>query len=246
MSFEGKIVFITGAASGIGAEVARQLAAQGARLATCDVNDEAGQALAEELGAEHLHGSVAQFASIEHAVGQCIERLGVPDFALLNAGVMTVPTDEPFLRIEDVTLEQYHRIVSVNLGGVYHGLKLLLPRMRSTDGTITVTASMAGFGALPVDPLYASTKAALIALTRSVAAANAQGPLRINAICPGVVDTPIVPEDFKAPEFGMMPASVLAAEILDLMAGGDNGEVRVKLKDQPGFAVPPQSDSFQL
>ncbi len=268
MSVRNRIALVTGAASGIGAEVARQLSAAGARVALCDVNETAGAALAAELGGEFIACDVSRFEAVEalslpqpgeppkprkhpasrravsicsmkEAVEACIERLGVPDYAHLNAGIMTVPTNDAFLAIEAVSVEQYRRILSVNLDGVFHGVKALLPLMREKGGAITITASVAGFGSLAVDPLYSATKHALIGLGRSVAAANEGGSLRINVICPGVVDTAIVPDSFRGPEFGVMPPSMMAAEVVDLLTNGTNGEVRVKLKDRPGFAVAP-------
>ena len=110
--------------------------------------------------------------------------------------------------------------------------------MREQGGAITLTASVAGFGALPIDPLYSATKHAVIGFGRSVAAANEGGTVRINVLCPGVVDTAIVPDSFRGPEFGVMPPSMMAAEAVDLLQNGANGEVRVKLKDRPAFAVP--------
>ena len=234
-----KSALITGAATGIGAEVARQLAAQGVKVAVCDVNSQAGSLLAQDIGGIFISCDVTDYGALDGAVDQCISQLGVPDLVHLNAGVMTVANDAPFLAIEDVSLEQYRRIMSVNLDGVFHGLKSLLPRMGESGGTITVTASIAGLGPLPIDPLYATTKFALIGLVRSVAAANADGKVRVNAICPGAVDTTIVPEALRAAGVETLPTSIMAAEILDLLANGGNGEIRVKLSDAPGFIVNP-------
>jgi len=235
----GKIALVTGAATGIGAEVTRQLTGRGVRVAVCDINEAAGRALAEEVGGAFFHCDVTQLSSLTAAVNGCAAALGVPDFAHLNAGIMTVPTGEPFLAIEDVGLDAYRRIVGVNLDGVFFGLKALLPKMRAKGGAITITASIAGLGVLPVDPLYAATKYALIGFGRSVAAANAGSNLRINVICPGVVDTGIVPDAFKGPQFGVMPPSVMAAEVVDLLHNGPNGEIRVKVGHKPAFAIMP-------
>ena len=234
-----KIALVTGAASGIGAATARQLASAGIKVAACDVNAAGGAAIAKEIGGEFIPCNVTSFEDVERAVGECIERLGVPDFAHLNAGVMTVPTDAPFLAIEDVTIEQYRRIIGVNLDGVFFGLKTLLPRMREKGGAITITASIAAFGMLPIDPLYSATKHSLVGFARSVAAANEGSNMRINVICPGVVDTAIVPESFKAPQFNMITPDILAAEVVDLLQNGANGEVRVKMGDRPAFTVEP-------
>ena len=238
---ENKIALVTGASTGIGAEVSRQLAAAGAKVAVCDVNAVAGQALADEIGGLFIACDVVDYDAVAGAVAQCVETLGVPDIAHLNAGVMTVPNDAPYLAIEDVSLEQYRRITGINIDGVFHGFKALIPVMRDQGGVITVTASIAGFGEMDIDPLYGLSKAGLIGFVRGVGAANADTALRINAICPGVVDTQIVPTPFREAGIAAMPTAVMAAEILDLMAHGAAGEIRVKLsQDAPGFAVAPQ------
>lgn len=233
-----KIALITGAATGIGAQVARMLAARDIRVAICDVNVEAGQVLAKEIGGLFLPCDVTRLSSMTAAANNCVKALGVPDFVHLNAGVMTVTTGAPFLPIEAVSLDQYRRIVGVNLDGVFHGVKVLLPRMRKKGGAITITASIAGLGVLPIDPMYAATKYALIGFGRAVAAANANTNMRINVICPGVVDTGIVPDAFKGPD--IMAPETMAAEVVDLLHNGPNGEIRVRIAQRPAFAVVPQ------
>lgn len=235
-----QIALITGGATGIGAEVARQLADGGAKVAICDINAAGGEALANETGGVFIPCDVTSLASVQQAVASCIEQLGVPDFAHLNAGIMTVPTNAPYLAIEDVSEAQYRKIVGVNLDGVFHGVKALLPKMREKGGGITITASTAGLSVVPVDPMYTATKYALVGFGRAVAAANADGNIRINVICPGVTDTQIVPDDYRGPEFGVMPTSVMAAEIVDLLKHAPNGEIRVKNRVEiPAFTVEP-------
>ncbi|MBH79179.1 MAG: dehydrogenase [Gammaproteobacteria bacterium] len=234
-----EIGLVTGAASGIGAAVARQLAQGGAKVAVMDVNEQAGVEVAAEIGGEFIRCDVSDYDNFDGAIAACVERLGVPDYAHLNAGVMTVGQSEAFLPLEEVTLEQYRRIIGVNLDGVFNGLKSLLPRMRDNGGGITATASIAGLGPLPFDPLYGTTKHAVVGLVRAVAAANEGSGLRINCICPGGVDTAIIPDALKAGGFNAMTPDVMAAEVVDLLTQAPNGEVRVKLSaDQPAFAVP--------
>ncbi|MEM7002449.1 MAG: SDR family NAD(P)-dependent oxidoreductase, partial [Pseudomonadota bacterium] len=142
--------------------------------------------------------------------------------------------------IEDVSEAQYRNIVGVNLDGVFHGVKVLLPKMRVAGGAITITASIAGLSAVPVDPMYTATKYALVGFGRAVAAADQGSNVRINVICPGVTDTQIVPDDYKAAEYNMMPAEVMALEVVDLLQRGANGEIRVKMAtDQPAFVAEP-------
>lgn len=233
-----KIALVTGASTGIGAAVSTALAAQGIKVAVCDINRLDGEALAAKLGGEFIQCDVTSLASVREAVGNCVERLGVPDYVHLNAGIMTVPTGDPYIAIEDLSEAQYKKIVGVNLDGVFHGMKTVLPLMREKGGAITITASTAGLSVVPVDPMYTATKYALVGFGRAVAAANHGSNVRINVICPGVVDTAIVPDEYKKPEFGMMPAEVMAAEVVDLLMNAPNGEVRVKnAADRPGFAV---------
>ena len=235
-----QIALITGAATGIGAAVAASLARSGVKVVVCDINREDGTRLAKEIGGQFIRCDVSRLESVQAAVKGCVERFGAPDFVHLNAGIMTVPANHPFLPIEDVTELQYRKLLGVNLDGVFHGTKTVLPLMRRKGGAITLTASIAGLGMVPGDPLYTASKYAVIGFGRAVAAANEGSNVRINVICPGVVDTGIVPDQYRAPEFGMMSASVMAAEIVDLLRNGANGEVRVKSRSgSPAYAAHP-------
>jgi NAD(P)-dependent dehydrogenase (short-subunit alcohol dehydrogenase family) len=236
---QSKVALVTGAASGIGAAVARQLAGRGAKLVMLDIDVAAGEALAHSLGATFIRCDVADPAAWTEAVRSCIGNAGVPDYVHLNAGVMSVAAGEGFMRLEDLPHANYQRIVSVNLGGVVFGMQALLPHMRARHGAaITVTASMVGLVPLAVDPMYSATKHALIGLVRSVAAGMENAPLRVNAICPGGVDTAIVPVALRAAGMDLMPVELLATEVLDLLEHGASGEVRVRLGvDNPAFAV---------
>lgn len=234
------VALVTGAASGIGSAVAKSLSAAGMRVAVCDVQEAAGQAVAEQVGGKFFYCDVSRLDSVAEAVAGCERDLGAPLYAHLNAGIMTVPTNAPYLAVEQISEEQYRRLFGVNLDGVFHGLKALIPGIRERQGAITLTASTAGLTLVPVDPLYTASKYAVIGLGRAVAAANEGSGLRVNVICPGVVDTAIVPDDFRDPKFGIMPAEALAAEVLDLLKNGRNGEVRVKARsDIAAFSAEP-------
>ncbi len=233
------IAIVTGAAGGIGAEVARQLAAAGVRVAVFDVDREAGARQAAAIGGIFAHCDVADPDSWTKALDACVQSLGVPDYVHLNAGVMSVGAAESFLPIEQLPLARYRRIVGVNLDGVVFGLQALLPQMRARGGAITVTASIAGLIGLPIDPMYSATKHALIGLVRSVAAAMPDAAMRLNAICPGGVDTAIVPDALRAGDMALMRPAELAAEVVDLLRAGAHGEIRVKLASGlPAFVMP--------
>ncbi len=236
---KGKVALVTGGASGIGAEVCRKLAAAGARVALLDVDEGRGGALADAIGARFIRCNVADPDDWRAAVAACMEQLGVPDYAHLNAGVMSVGAEQPFVAIDELPLASYRRIVGVNLDGVVFGLQALMPRMRSRGGAITVTASLVGLVPLPIDPMYSATKHALVGLVRSVAAAAPESELRINAICPGGVDTPIVPGALRSGGMAMMPVSILADEVLDLLERGATGEIRLRVDAaEPAQVVP--------
>ena len=237
---EMTIALVTGGATGIGAAVCRQLAAKGTTVAICDVNSDTGEALADELGGLFVHCDVSDLQAVEAAFKACEQKLGTPTYVHLNAGIMTVPTNAPYLAIEDVSEAQYRKIVGINLDGIFHGMKTALPMMRAGGGAITITASTAGLSVVPVDPLYTATKYALIGFGRAVSAANEGSNIRINVICPGVTDTQIVPDDYRKPEYNVMPTEVMAAEIVDLLLNGANGEIRVKTAaEKPAFTAEP-------
>ena len=233
-----KIALVTGGATGIGAAVCTELANQDINVAIFDINQTDGKELAKKIGGEFIKCDVTSLPSVQEAVSVCTEKLGVPDYAHLNAGIMTVPTGDPFLAIEDVTEKQYLKIIGVNLNGIFYGMKTLLPLIRVKGGAITITASTAGLGVVPVDPMYTATKYALIGFGRAVAAANEGSNVRINVICPGVTNTQIVPEEYRSPAFNVMPVKVMATEIVDLLLNGPNGEIRVKNgTDTPAFSI---------
>jgi len=194
----GQVVLVTGAANGIGAAVARGLAESGARPVLLDLDAERGAALAAELDALFVRADVSRRADWQAALARCIDTVGEPAYAHLNAGVMSVAPDAPLEPFEALAESNARRIIDVNLWGVVHGFQCLLPVMRARPGAICVTASLVGLVPLAVDPLYAATKHALVGLVRSLAATEPDGPLRINAICPGGVDTAIVPAALRA------------------------------------------------
>lgn len=234
---ENSVFFILGGAAGIGAETVRQAANAGAKVAICDINEEAGDRLAAETGGIFIPCNAASEESVERAICRCVAELGTPAYAHLNSGVMSLPSDAPFTPFEKAPVDAYRRVMSVNVDGVFYGLRHLIPLMRKGGGAITVTASRAGLVATPFDPIYAASKAAVLQLVRSVAAANASTALRINAICPGTVDTAMLSDLVRQAKMPLMPPYAIAEEVIDLLMDGANGEVRAKIEGRDAFIV---------
>ncbi len=232
-SFDQKTVLVTGAASGIGRSVARMVGEQGGKAMLADVSD-AGEAVAEETGGMFYRLDVAD----EAAWQELAKEIGTPDYIHLNAGIMVQPPGKPLAEsnVLTVPLENYRRLMAVNVDGVLLGIRTFVPEMMGGNGAICVTASVAGLTGLNIDPAYAMTKHAVVGLVRSLCLAWQQESLRINAICPGGVDTGIVPDDF--PRDGFMHPDVMAAEAIDLLLDGGQGEVRVKrAQDEPAIVI---------
>jgi len=186
---EPTVCLIAGGATGIGAEISRLMANAGHRIAILDINQNDGEPLAADLGGHFFHTDVRKEESFAQAASDCIAQVGVPTYVSLNFGVMTAASDSPFMPLENVDTAAYRRVMSVNVDGVFFALRHLIPIMRKSGGAITVTASRAALVPTAADVIYAASKASVLHMTRSAAAGQRDGRLRINALCPGTVDT---------------------------------------------------------
>lgn len=193
MSFEERVALITGGANGIGRATGARLAGLGARVVLADIETEAGQTAAEEIGAEFVACDVRDPEASVAAVEFAVERFGGLDIAFLNAGVATGCG-----LAESFDLELYRRAMQVNLDGVVFGINAAVPAMRRRGGgSIVATASLAGLTSVPFDPIYAANKHGVVGLIRSAGPVYALESIRVNAICPGFADTRII-DGFKA------------------------------------------------
>ncbi len=185
-SLDGKVVIITGAASGIGRAAVDVFAAAGARIVAMDLDDERAAEPATAVGGVAVGGDVSDPATWERAIAAA-DDLGGIDVAYLNAGLygFTGPIDE-------LPLELYDATVSANIGGVVLGARAVVPAMRTKGGgAIVATASVAGIVAFPPNPLYTLTKYAVTGFVQAVAPTLAGDRISFDAVCPGIVDTPM-------------------------------------------------------
>jgi len=218
-----RVALVTGGAGGLGSATCRALAAAGAEVVVADLDENGGTALATELGGHFVSVDVAAPEANAAMVARATELAGGIDFAFLNAGVTTGCGVG-----EDFDLDLYRRAMGVNLDGVVFGVHAVLPALRARGGgAIVATASLAGLTGVPLDPLYATNKHAVVGLVRSLGPALAEENIRVNAVCPGFADSPMVDpirEELSREGVVIIPAEDVAGVVVGLFAGDATGE----------------------
>jgi NAD(P)-dependent dehydrogenase (short-subunit alcohol dehydrogenase family) len=186
---DGKVAVITGGASGIGAATARRFVAEGGRVLIADIQEEVAASLADDLGeqAAAVRCNVARETDVQAAIQEAVDRWGRLDILFNNAGFGGISGP-----IEETAVEEYDLTMDVLLKSVFLGIKHASPHMKANrSGSIINTASVCAFEAGIGNQLYSVAKAGVVMMTKAAALELAEFDVRVNAVCPGYIATPL-------------------------------------------------------
>lgn len=192
----GKVALITGAARGQGAAAARRFVTEGAKVMIADVAEEAGKALADDLGdaAAYCHLDVTDEAEWSAAVDRTVAEFGSLNVLVNNAGVLL------FAGLEDTTLSDYERVIRVNQIGTFLGMRSVVEPLREAGGgSIVNISSIEGLAAAPLVTAYTASKFAIRGMTKVAALEHGKDGIRVNSVHPGMIDTQMISDAIGGP-----------------------------------------------
>jgi NAD(P)-dependent dehydrogenase (short-subunit alcohol dehydrogenase family) len=223
------VALVTGGASGIGAALVRRLAATH-RIVVVDNNEAAARQAASDVDGIAVTLDLTQPAASKQAVEAAVTAYGQLDVVCLNAGRTTNEND-----VEKIDVDLYNSVVALNQSAVFHGVAAAVPALKASGGgTIIATASLGGLVGQPEDPVYSMTKHAVVGLVRSMPQLLAPHNIRIHAICPGYVETPLLSDVvglFRDAGFPLLDPDDVAAAAMTALASDTSGDVWIV---QPG------------
>ena len=195
MSLDGSVALVTGAGSGLGKATALELARRGAKIVATDINEEAAKATVEEIKAAGgeaaaIRQDVSKAEDSEAAVKFALDTFGKLNYAVNNAGITAKP-----LATGEIDLDDWNKVIGINMNGVLFGMRFQIPAMLETaagQAAIVNMASIHGQVAVMKNSAYTTAKHAVVGMTRNAAAEYADQGVRINAVGPGYIDTPLL------------------------------------------------------
>jgi len=213
MRLQGKVAVITGASNGIGAATTRKFVAEGASVILADIHEEAGRALADELGdaAQFIFCDVGRVADIRAALDRAEQAFGGLDVLFNNAAIQSVHT------FEQTSEEEWQEIIDINLKSVFFGIQHAIPLMRKRGGgAIINTSSTFAIVGSPGYAAYHASKGGVSSMTRGAAISLIKDNIRVNAICPGTIMTPGLQDGVRktADDYDAAMASYMALQPL--------------------------------
>lgn len=190
ITFEGKTAIVTGAASGIGAAIAAELATSGATVIVADLDQEKADAAAKEFGNGAIGAAVdvGDESSVAALIALAVQKTGRLDYLVNNAGIggAQAPTCE-------YPTDSWRQVIDVNLSGVFYGMRYAIPEMKKTGGGAIVNiASILGSVGFAQSPAYVAAKHGVVGMTKSTALEHAADNIRVNSVGPGFIHTPLV------------------------------------------------------